>query len=60
LTPWFCTTAGADIEVDGFIVHTVMDETTLQLITQAAGGNIMPRRAIKIHRPCMLTGPAAV
>lgn len=34
----FGTTAGADIEVDGFIIHTVMDETTLQLITQAAGG----------------------
>jgi Ca-activated chloride channel family protein len=34
----FGTTAGADIEVDGFIVHTVLDETTLQLITQAAGG----------------------
>ena len=34
----FGTTAGADIEVDGFIVHTVMDEATLQLITQAAGG----------------------
>ena len=34
----FGTTAGADIEVDGFIVHTVMDEAMLQLITQAAGG----------------------
>jgi Ca-activated chloride channel family protein len=35
----FGTTAGFDLDVDGFLVHTVLDETTLQLITQTAGGS---------------------
>jgi len=34
----FGTTAGATLEVDGFNVHTALDETTLQQITETADG----------------------
>ncbi len=34
----FGTTAGANLEVDGFTVHTSLDEDVLRAITQAAGG----------------------
>jgi Ca-activated chloride channel family protein len=34
----FGTTAGTTLEVDGFHVHTALDEATLQQIIQAAGG----------------------
>ena len=34
----FGTTAGTTLEVDGFSVHTALDEATLQQITGAAGG----------------------
>ena len=34
----FGTTAGADLDLDGYSVHTSMDEGTLQQIAQAAGG----------------------
>lgn len=38
----FGTTAGTTLEVDGFSVHTALDESTLQQITQAAGGTYYP------------------
>lgn len=34
----FGTSAGATLEVDGFNVHTALDETTLQQITETANG----------------------
>jgi Ca-activated chloride channel family protein len=34
----FGTTAGTNLELDGFIVHTALDEGLLQRITQVAGG----------------------
>ncbi len=34
----FGTPSGADLEVQGFVVHTALDEGALQAITQAAGG----------------------
>jgi Ca-activated chloride channel family protein len=34
----FGTTAGTILELDGFIVHTALDEAALQKITQAADG----------------------
>jgi Ca-activated chloride channel family protein len=38
----FGTTAGTTLEVDGFSVHTALDEGTLRQITQAAGGTYYP------------------
>ena len=38
----FGTTAGVTLEVDGFSVHTALDEAALQQITQAAGGTYYP------------------
>jgi Ca-activated chloride channel family protein len=38
----FGTTAGTTLEVDGFSVHTALDEATLQQITEAAGGTYYP------------------
>lgn len=38
----FGTTAGATITVDGYRVHTALDEATLQQITQVAGGTYYP------------------
>lgn len=38
----FGTTAGTTLEVDGFRVHTALDEAALQQITQAAGGTYYP------------------
>jgi Ca-activated chloride channel family protein len=38
----FGTTAGTTLEVDGFSVHTALDEITLQQIVQAAGGTYYP------------------
>jgi Ca-activated chloride channel family protein len=38
----FGTTAGTTLEVDGFSVHTALDEATLQQITGAAGGTYYP------------------
>jgi Ca-activated chloride channel family protein len=38
----FGTPAGTTLEVDGFSVHTALDEATLQQITQAAGGTYYP------------------
>lgn len=35
----FGTTAGTVLEIEGFSVHTALDEGILQAITQAAGGN---------------------
>ncbi len=34
----FGTSAGVTLEINGFSVHTALDEATLQQITQAAGG----------------------
>ena len=34
----FGTAAGTTLELDGFMVHTALDEATLQQITQVAGG----------------------
>lgn len=34
----FGTTSGAVIEVDGFSIHTALDEATLQQVTELAGG----------------------
>lgn len=34
----FGTTTGTTLEIDGFNVHTALDETALQQITQVAGG----------------------
>jgi Ca-activated chloride channel family protein len=34
----FGTPAGTTLELDGFIIHTALDEAALQQITQAAGG----------------------
>ncbi len=34
----FGTTAGTTLELDGFNVHTALDEGLLQAITQTAGG----------------------
>jgi len=41
----FGTTAGTTLEVDGFTVHTALDESTLQQITQAAGGTYYPAQS---------------
>ena len=38
----FGTTAGTTLDVDGFSVHTALDEATLQQITQAARGTYYP------------------
>jgi len=38
----FGTTAGADLQVDGYDVHSALDEGTLQDITQNAGGTYYP------------------
>jgi Ca-activated chloride channel family protein len=38
----FGTSAGAILELDGFSVHTALDEATLQQITEAAGGTYYP------------------
>jgi Ca-activated chloride channel family protein len=38
----FGTTAGATLQLDGFSVHTALDEAALQQITQAAGGTYYP------------------
>jgi Ca-activated chloride channel homolog len=38
----FGTTAGATLKVDGYLVHTALDEATLQQITQAANGTYYP------------------
>jgi Ca-activated chloride channel family protein len=38
----FGTTAGTTLEVDGFSVHTALDEATLQQITEAARGTYYP------------------
>jgi Ca-activated chloride channel family protein len=38
----FGTTAGTTLEVDGFTVHTALDESTLQQIAQEAGGTYYP------------------
>ena len=34
----FGTSAGINLELDGFIVHTALDENALQMITRTAGG----------------------
>ncbi len=34
------TTAGTTLEVDGFNIHTALDENALQQITSAAGGQL--------------------
>jgi Ca-activated chloride channel family protein len=41
----FGTTAGTTLEVDGFSVHTALDEATLQQITEAAGGTYYPAQS---------------
>jgi Ca-activated chloride channel family protein len=38
----FGTSAGAILELDGFSVHTALDEATLQQITETAGGAYYP------------------
>jgi Ca-activated chloride channel family protein len=38
----FGTTAGTTIEIDGFSIHTALDEATLQETTEAAGGTYYP------------------
>jgi Ca-activated chloride channel family protein len=38
----FGTAAGAILELDGFSVHTALDEATLQQITETAGGTYYP------------------
>ena len=38
----FGTPAGATLKVDGYSVHTALDEATLERITQAAGGTYYP------------------
>jgi Ca-activated chloride channel homolog len=59
----FGTPSGATLEIDGFKIHTILDENALQLITQTAGGtyynaqtqtdpeqvyaNLVPRLVIK-------------
>ncbi len=41
----FGTAAGATLELDGFNVHTALDEANLQQITEAGGGSYRPARA---------------
>lgn len=41
----FGTTAGAVLDVDGFNVHTALDEAALQQIAQAAGGTYFPAQS---------------
>jgi len=41
----FGTTAGATLELDGFSVHTALDEVALQQITEAGGGSYHPAPA---------------
>jgi Ca-activated chloride channel family protein len=41
----FGTAAGTTLEVDGFSVHTALDEATLQQITEAAGGTYYPAQS---------------
>ncbi len=41
----FGTTAGTTLDVDGFNVHTALDEAALQQITQAAGGTYFPAQS---------------
>ncbi len=38
----FGTTAGTTLDLDGFSVHTALDEATLKQITDAAGGTYYP------------------
>ena len=38
----FGTTAGATLELEGFSVHTALDEVALQQITEAGGGSYHP------------------
>ncbi len=46
----FGTTAGVTLEVDGYSVHTALDEATLQQITQAAGGTYYPAQGEQDRR----------
>jgi len=48
----FGTTSGTDLELDGFTVHTVLDEGTLQQITLVAGG--------EYYHPQSVSDPQAV
>lgn len=41
----FGTSAGTTLELDGFSVHTALDEATLRAITQAAGGSYYPAQS---------------
>jgi len=41
----FGTAAGATLELDGFNVHTALNEANLQQITEAGGGSYRPARA---------------